>query len=160
MANGTYAVIGLLIGLVLLGMLWFYMLIPAKIAIAPIYTPSATGIQVAPAVEVPVVPAVEVPVVPAVEVPVVPAVEVPVVPVQPIDPLSMFILSKNKACKKRNELGYTIDMSAEDCAKRCLDNPECISFEIKPSSGKCQFSTSCNSDIATKYSDYNLYTRK
>lgn len=49
MANGIYAVIGLLIGLVVLGMFWFYMRTPSMIAIEPTYT--------TPAVTVPVVPA-------------------------------------------------------------------------------------------------------
>ena len=51
-------------------------------------------------------------------------------------------------CWKRDELGYALRKTPDDCQKMCDANPKCISFEH--SDNECYLSSSCTYDLATK----------
>jgi len=78
-----------------------------------------------------------------------------------------FELHHNYACSGRNELGVHGDLSFADCAARCAEHSDCVSFEIDPvttpspswtstQTFRCQLSTSCTTDFMTYSGAYTL----
>ena len=70
-----------------------------------------------------------------------------------------FELHHNYACSGRNELG-DFTLSFADCAARCAEHSDCISFEVTTASPSwtstqtwhCSLSTSCTTDVMTSHS--------
>ena len=75
-----------------------------------------------------------------------------------------FELHHNYACSGRNELGVHGDLSFADCAARCAEHSDCISFEVMTPSPSwtstqtwdCLLSTSCTTDVMTYSGSYTL----
>lgn len=55
-----------------------------------------------------------------------------------------YMFYKNGGCAGRNELGIMSKPVVEDCAKACDALPDCVSFEFKRSSTRCQLSSTCS----------------
>ena len=79
-------------------------------------------------------------------------------------PLDYFTENVGVACTGRNDGDETngsgwSNISAEECAVHCNDNPSCVSFEYRDSDRWCGNSYTCTMDYASSYPNMSLWTK-
>lgn len=73
-----------------------------------------------------------------------------------------YVAVKTGGCPGKNELGTTEESTAQDCADKCSQKTDCVSFEFGKINRRCALSSSCDSLSLTvkKNKDSNYWYAK